>query len=217
MAISTIPSAGVSADTLTAADLAPNSVDSSELVDGAVDLSHMSANSIDSDQFVDGSIDAAHLHTNAVFASGVKMIFQQTAAPTGWTKVTGSGNDNALRITTGTVGTGGSVAFETAFASVTPTITMTNAAITLDASTVPNHGHSWYILDTSPTSTSYPIGFTGARTLNSAAGGTYGTSVPGNLGSTSGGGSAHTHTNSAASSAVNLDVSYVDVIIATKD
>ena len=49
--------------------------------------------------------------------SGTKMIFNQTAAPTGWTKVTGSGNDTALRVTTGTVGTGGSVAFETALAS----------------------------------------------------------------------------------------------------
>ena len=66
MAISRIPSAGVSADTLTAADLAPNSVDSSELVDGAVDLSHMSVNSVDSDQYVDGSIDAAHIASNAV-------------------------------------------------------------------------------------------------------------------------------------------------------
>ena len=36
MAISTIPSAGVSADTLTAADLAPNSVGASEIAAGAV-------------------------------------------------------------------------------------------------------------------------------------------------------------------------------------
>ena len=35
MAISKITTSGVSADTLTAADLAPNSVDSSELVDGS--------------------------------------------------------------------------------------------------------------------------------------------------------------------------------------
>ena len=69
MAISKVPSSGITADfdnTLTAADLAPNSVDSSELVDGAVDLSHMSVNSIDSDQYVDGSIDAAHIASNAV-------------------------------------------------------------------------------------------------------------------------------------------------------
>ena len=53
MAISKIASAGITADfdnSLTTADLAPNSVDSSELVDGSVDLSHMSANSVDSAQ-----------------------------------------------------------------------------------------------------------------------------------------------------------------------
>jgi hypothetical protein len=69
MAISKIKSAGITADfanTLTAADLAPNSVDSSELIDGAVDLSHMSVNSIDSDQYVDGSIDLAHMSVNSI-------------------------------------------------------------------------------------------------------------------------------------------------------
>ena len=49
MAISKITSAGITADfdnTLTSADLAPNSVDSSELVDGSIDASHISANAI---------------------------------------------------------------------------------------------------------------------------------------------------------------------------
>ena len=63
------------------------------------------------------------------FASGTKMIFNQTASPTGWTKVTGSGDDHALRVTTGTVGTGGDVNFETAFAdkTFTPTISRPTA------------------------------------------------------------------------------------------
>ena len=46
MAISKIPGAGVSADTLEAGDLAPNSVDSSELVDGSIDASHISASAV---------------------------------------------------------------------------------------------------------------------------------------------------------------------------
>ena len=49
-----------------AISLAANTVDSSELVDGSVDLSHMSANSVDSDQYVDGSIDLAHMSANSV-------------------------------------------------------------------------------------------------------------------------------------------------------
>ena len=49
--------------------------------------------------------------------SGSAMVFFQTAAPTGWTKST-TNNDKALRVTSGDGGgTGGSVAFETAFAS----------------------------------------------------------------------------------------------------
>lgn len=56
--------------------------------------------------------------TNApeAFASGTSMLFQQTSAPTGWTKQTVH-NDKAIRLTTGTVGTGGSAAFSTAFAT----------------------------------------------------------------------------------------------------
>jgi hypothetical protein len=41
-------------------------VDSDDIVNGAIDLVHMSANSIDSDQYVDGSIDNAHLADDAV-------------------------------------------------------------------------------------------------------------------------------------------------------
>jgi len=50
------------------------------------------------------------------FPQGTSMLFQQTSAPTGWTKQT-THNDKALRLTSGTVGTGGSVAFSTAMAT----------------------------------------------------------------------------------------------------
>ena len=50
------------------------------------------------------------------FPQGTSMLFQQTSAPTGWTKST-THNDKALRLTSGTVGTGGSVAFTTAMAT----------------------------------------------------------------------------------------------------
>ena len=77
----------------------------------------------------------AYLKTTSALAQvnlhapiGTKMLFNQTASPLGWTKDTGS-TDVALRLTSGTVGTGGSVAFETALASVTPTITMSNDAV----------------------------------------------------------------------------------------
>ena len=145
---------------------------------------------------------------NQGFASGTKMLFNQTAAPTGWTKVTGSGNDTALRVTTGTVGTGGSVAFETAFASQTPTITMSNAAHTLTTAQMPSHNHQMNFF---PQGSNYNISYAGLP------GHSGGSDQPTGSTTSKGSGSPHTHDNTAASSAINLDVSYVDVIIATKD
>ena len=48
-----------------------------------------------------------------VIPTGTKMTFQQTAAPTGFTKAT-TYNDYSMRIVSGAVSTGGSVAFSTA-------------------------------------------------------------------------------------------------------
>ena len=50
------------------------------------------------------------------FPSGTKMIFQQTSAPTGWTKVTSSVDNKALRVVSGTAGSGGSNAFSNTLA-----------------------------------------------------------------------------------------------------
>jgi hypothetical protein len=58
--------------------------------------------------------------TYSQFAAGTALLFYQAAAPTGWTQVT-TQNNKALRVVSGTGGgTGGSVAFTTAFASQTP-------------------------------------------------------------------------------------------------
>ena len=67
--------------------------------------------------------------TSSVFPAGTVMLFKQTAAPTGWTKILTDDN-KALRIVTGTVGTGGTVAFTTAFASQTPSGNIGNTAAT---------------------------------------------------------------------------------------
>jgi hypothetical protein len=62
---------------------------------------------------------------NSEFDTGTRMIFAQTTAPTGFTKDATSYNNHALRVVTGTAGTGGTVDFVTAFASQTPTGTVT--------------------------------------------------------------------------------------------
>ncbi|QDP68205.1 MAG: hypothetical protein Unbinned1007contig1000_17 [Prokaryotic dsDNA virus sp.] len=51
------------------------------------------------------------------FPSGTRMIFQQTSAPTGWTKDTSDTNQRALRVVSGSASSGGSVDFTSAFAS----------------------------------------------------------------------------------------------------
>lgn len=52
------------------------------------------------------------------FASGTKMVFRQSSAPAGWTKET-ENDDAALRVTSGTPGTGGTADFSEVFTSRT--------------------------------------------------------------------------------------------------
>ena len=137
---------------------------------------------------------------NQGFAAGTKMLFQQTSAPTGWTKVTSS-NDVALRVVSGSVGSGGSVAFETAFASQTIPVH------TLTTSELPSHEHE--VTGRSEFSGGdgnvvVSIARVGGSTSNMTTSGASGTTAVG-------GGGSHGH------GSIDLDVQYVDVIIATKD
>ena len=69
--------------------------------------------------------------TNASpFPSGTKMLFQQTSAPTGWTKVTSGVDNKALRVVSGTAGSGGSNAFSNTLASRSITANADNTTIT---------------------------------------------------------------------------------------
>lgn len=73
------------------------------------------------------------------FPAGTRMLFIQTAAPPAWTKETT--NDNkALRIVSGSAGTGGTVDFTTAFAS--QAVAGNNSAYALAAADLPVHTHT---------------------------------------------------------------------------
>jgi len=127
-----------------------------------------------------------------IFASGTAMLFAQTSAPAGWTKSTTHDN-KALRVVSGTAGSGGSVNFTTAFGS------QNVGATTLSTSQIPSHNHGYSVTN-----------FTASQTnTNSLQGRQTAYQTAKTTGST-GGGSSHTHS-------LNLAVSYVDVIIATKD
>ena len=137
--------------------------------------------------------------TTALIPSGTKMLFVQASAPVGWTQVT-SDNDKALRVVSGTGGgTGGSVAFTTAFGSQALSGTTSAVALTIDQ--IPAHTHTQQL----PTSN----GAAGASTGSPVSGVTAVTS------SSTGGGQAHSH--SLSGSTINLAVTYIDTIYATKD
>jgi hypothetical protein len=135
--------------------------------------------------------DGAWFAAGGAFAAGTAMLFVQTAAPTGWTKSTTHDN-KALRVVSGTAGSGGSVAFTTAFASG---LNAGNTTLTVDQ--IPSHTHGGAAANTS-------IGGGGSGDPQSAA-------VEGGAGGATGGGLSHNHT------LPSFAVSYVDVIIATKD
>ena len=143
------------------------------------------------------------------------MIFQQTNPPTGWTKDTTSVNERALRVVSGTVGSGGNTNFTTAFQSAratsgggvgnrTLTKTMLPAILgrfTIDAFingsgdfTNPTGSASKFINNTSANG---PSGSTNQCTLDI--------------------GDATAHNHGFTNPTVNLAVRYLDVIIAVKD
>lgn len=161
----------------------------------------------------------------SAFPAGTAMMFVQTAAPTGWTKSTTHDN-KALRVVSGTAGSGGTVAFTTAFASktvsgsISVTVgagTLAAAATTLTTTQIPSHNHQ------------APVGQVGSfGTEGSGYRGNYGGAGGGafDLTGSRGGGGSHSHSLSGSPSvtsstftgtAINLAVQYVDVIIATKD
>jgi hypothetical protein len=64
---------------------------------------------------------------NSEFPAGTRMIFAQTTAPTGFTKDTSNYNQHALRVVTGTAGTGGTIDFTSAFVSQSVTGTVSTS------------------------------------------------------------------------------------------
>jgi hypothetical protein len=151
------------------------------------------------------------------FASGTVMLFGQTAAPTGFTKLTDQDNA-ALRVVSGTASTGGSVNFSTAFASQTPSgsVSVTGGSVgntTLTTPQIPSHTHSSTAGNAFPVS---PLSVLSPGNRYSPP------DKPTGVSNATGGGGAHNHPFSGQSAtfsgnAINLAVKFVDVIRATKD
>ena len=152
------------------------------------------------------------------------MLFQQTSAPTGWTKVTSGVNNNALRIVTGSVGSGGSNGFTNVLNS---TVTTSNGSVsnhTLTESQIPSHYHYAFRSGNAGqlrngsnlSSNNYPGSGTGPGNLYETYNITARNEVP-NVGRTSTIGGDGSHGHGFTNPSFNLNVLYTDVIIAQKN
>jgi microcystin-dependent protein len=177
-----------------------------------------------------------------LFPTGTAMLFQQTSAPTGWTKST-THDDKALRVVSGTASSGGTAAFSTAFG--TPAVTgsvgisgepaVGNLAVsvsgniantTLSVNTIPSHSHSlkfYNSVSVNSNSQAVARGYSviGATNLNGFIGNTGNNGAHGhshNLsGTLNGAPSAGNLAGSLSSATAAINVQYVDLIIALKD
>lgn len=144
----------------------------------------------------------------AAFPSGTSMLFGNTAPPTGWTKDT-THNNKALRVVNGTVGTGGSVDFTSAFALRTPAGTVGVGNATLSASHIPELTAT-ISLGQVPDSGG---GFNGVQGItNGSASGSV--NITANAGS---GAAPHNHSGTFTGADMDFRVAYVDVTFAIKD
>ena len=138
------------------------------------------------------------------------MLFHQASAPTGWTKST-TNNDRALRVVSGTTGgnQGGDYSFSSRLNGVVTTGNGSVHGHILSISEMPSHDHDTdldghKVFATGPN----PMGFIGYGGPGGYPGGYV------NMQNT-GGGQGHTH--GFTNPSFNLNIAYLDVIIAQKN
>ena len=147
--------------------------------------------------------------------AGTKMLFQQTSAPTGWTKETSNFDNSALRVTTGNTGSGGTQGFTTLFTgnvagTVSTSVSGTVGGTAITTAQLPNN---WYHKPNTPDgqlSDNYANFNYQARHIDWP---TY---------RIQGSGQTHTHSLSVSGTSTftgstDLALKYVDVIIASKN
>lgn len=171
--------------------------------------------------------------------AGLTMLFAQAAPPPGWTKVT-TYNDYALRLTSGTPSTGGSVAFSSVFNGTQYAFNggtsyssgpypITVAPHTTAIAEMNSHGHTWgpgaFVGPGNPPTVgaagpgaTVPSPYQTTSGYAGAPGPTY-ISFTGNYTDTDGSGGGHTHPGTFngvnLSLPLNFGIKYVDTILAT--
>lgn len=171
-------------------------------------------------------LTADNLWTFLGYVSGTRLVFHQTTPPTGWTKDL-THNNKALRLVSGSVTTGGSLAFTTAFGE--RTILQTNIPnYTLpDTLKLPNHGHSdsFSISGSQSGGIARNVGVNNSKRTNNqgsvAVNTTFTDTTLGIAGAVGGITSSPSISGSVTSGGsgtpMDFGVQYVDVIVASKD
>lgn len=188
-------------------------------------LAHVSVFSATVLDDVDGAAWRATIGAAPAWPAGTAMLFQQTSAPTGWTKQT-THNDKALRVVSGTAGSGGATAFTSVFGAAKTagahTLTLAESAAHSHSGSTGGvsaiHGHQingggWNFMIQLPGGDGASLGLVGGGDAFSQTNQTDAESADHAHGfstSSQGGGGSHDHT-------LSLDLQYVDIIIATKD
>lgn len=255
----------IAANAVTVDDISDGSISTAKLADANVTTAKIADDAVTADKLANTAVTAgtygnasnyttftvdaqgrltaaASQAVPASIESGTVMLFQQTSAPTGWTKITTHDN-KALRVVSGTVSSGGTTGFSSVFAGRTPTgnvSTTTNGSIsgstgntTITTSTMPSHNHLSGQQTNWGNSNSQTPGFYSYGTVN-VGNKSYSNIFNNNptssyLGYTSntGASNAHNHSLSASwsgsssstfsGSSMDFDVAHVDVIFASKD
>jgi hypothetical protein len=146
----------------------------------------------------------------AFIAAGSRMIFEQSTAPTSWTKLDTHDN-KALRVVTGSAAPGGTTAFTTVFTtrSVSGSVSGTVGNHTLTGAQMPSHSHaSGTGVENNPGISPTVVATNTVRLADAGA----------PDGGGAGANQAHAHPFSASfsSTAQDFNVLYVDVIICSK-
>jgi hypothetical protein len=204
-----LPSSGVNASSITvgtlpAAQLPSSGVNAASITVGTIATARLGSGTANATTFLRGDQTYAVVSSGTLIPTGTVMIFGQTSAPTGFTKLVDQDNA-ALRLVSGSASTGGSVNFTTAFASQAVSGTVgTSGSFTLANANIPSHTHGITI------ASNFGGGFTIAAGQGDNGNPLFTTGT--------GGGGSHSHSGgSFTGTAINLAVKYVDVIRATKD
>jgi hypothetical protein len=198
-------------------------INTNRIANNAITTVKISENSIETTDIVDSAVTAAKIGSGILIPAGTAMLFVQSTAPTGWTKLTTHDN-KALRVVSGSASSGGNTAFTSVFASRTPagSVSGTNSGGGVSDSgmttgQLASHAHTEQLMSSTATMTA-----TGTRIGGSGSGATNRTATSPTQ--ASGSGEAHGHgftqpswSGTFTGNALDFAVQYVDVIIATKD